>query len=579
MNFRDLVNGVAGMLLSRHFQDQAPEYPVFSILITYRNREQAAQDALRAIAGGLRTRQAVAILDALELLDGERIAPRDSKYARHVLDILKRKGPGQVVNRSELIQDVYGVEYFAPEKGYRLEPELAVVVLAALVYSGDLVLAVPGQKFDATNLSQLAAKPVDELANFKHIERPKEWNLPAITALFELVGLAPGMARQVTTGDGSAVQQLQAAIDDRVQRLVLAQQQLQDGLLFWGQPLLSEGERQQRRQQLAATKDFLESLQAYNSPGKLKNFRYDADEVRQHQAGMDVLQEIEALQELIRELGSLANYLTQAEAALSPEHPWQDKMKQARDDILAAMADPARRSAPAFRQQARRQLEDLKREYIKTYLTLHARARLGRDEDQRKKKLMQDVRLQTLRALAAIDLMPRAQLTDFEERLAGLKSCFALTEQDLTQSAVCPHCGYRPALEKVDAPVAQQLNQLDAELDALLDAWTKALLNELDDPMIQQNIKELLKPEEKAQITDFLESRTLPEDISADFVRILERMLAGLSKVVVRTEDLKAALLAGGSPATVDEFRQRFDAFLDDLTKGQSPDKIRIILE
>jgi hypothetical protein len=71
-----------------------------------------------------------------------------------------------VVNRSELIQEVYGVEYFAPDKGYRLEPEWVVVVLAALVYSGDLVLSIPGKKFDATGLPQLAATSIDELAHF-----------------------------------------------------------------------------------------------------------------------------------------------------------------------------------------------------------------------------------------------------------------------------------------------------------------------------------------------------------------------------------------------------------------------------
>src|SRR5690606_37297994 len=143
INFRDLVNTVAGFILSAHFQDQAPEYPYFSVLITGQNRAQAAQDALRAIAGQKRTKQATAALDALELLDGERIDPYRSKYAKHILNVLKKKGHGQVVNRSELIEEVYGVEYFAPDKGYRLEPEWTVVVLAALVYSGDLVLSVP----------------------------------------------------------------------------------------------------------------------------------------------------------------------------------------------------------------------------------------------------------------------------------------------------------------------------------------------------------------------------------------------------------------------------------------------------
>jgi len=79
INFRDLVNALAGVVLSPHFQDQAPEYPYLSVLITRSNREQAAQDALRAIAGQKPTKQAAAVLDALELLDGERLDPYRSK--------------------------------------------------------------------------------------------------------------------------------------------------------------------------------------------------------------------------------------------------------------------------------------------------------------------------------------------------------------------------------------------------------------------------------------------------------------------------------------------------------------------
>lgn len=50
----------------------------------------------------------------------------------------------QVINRSELIQDDKGLEYMDKDR-YRLESEWVIVVLAALVYSGDLVLAIPGK--------------------------------------------------------------------------------------------------------------------------------------------------------------------------------------------------------------------------------------------------------------------------------------------------------------------------------------------------------------------------------------------------------------------------------------------------
>ena len=376
INFRDLVNTVAGICLSTNFQEQAPEYPCFSVLITGDNRAQAAQDAMRAIAGQNRTKQATAVLDALELLDGERLDPYRSKYAQYILDLLKKKGHGQVINRSELIQDVTGVEYLAPQT-LRLEPEWAVVILAALVYSGDLVLAVPGKKFDAAGLPQLAGTLVADLVQFKHVEQPKDWNLPALKALFELLGLTPGMAQLITQGKEEPVQQLQKAITQTVENLVLTQQSLQSGMPFWGRTLLSEAEAQKIRTRLDDTKAFLESMQAYSSPGKLKNFRYDAGEVSGHHDGLKALNNFELLQELVTDLGPTASYLSTAEAVLPSEHEWIGKMKSARDDVLAGTGDPGKRSAVDFRQKMLRKLTELKKAYLRTYLTMHAKARLG----------------------------------------------------------------------------------------------------------------------------------------------------------------------------------------------------------
>ena len=115
-NFRDQINAVASLCLESHFRNQAPEYPYFSILVTGANRDQAAQEAIRSIAGQTRTRQATAVLDALGLLDGDRLAPEKSIYAKHILDLLQHKGQGQVVNRSEVIQDEGGVEYMDKDR-------------------------------------------------------------------------------------------------------------------------------------------------------------------------------------------------------------------------------------------------------------------------------------------------------------------------------------------------------------------------------------------------------------------------------------------------------------------------------
>ena len=577
INFRDLVNATAAICLETWFQDQSPEYPFFSVLITGANRSQAAQDTLRAIAGQNRTKQATAVLDALELLDDERLDPYQSKYAKHILNIARKKGHGQVVNRSELIQDILGVEYLAPQS-HRLEPEWAVVVLTALVYVGEVVFSIPGKKFDATGLSQLAGTSIDELTQFKHIERPKDWNLPALKALFELLGLMPGMAQLITQGKDEPVQELQKAVNAAVGKLVLVQQSMQTGLILWGRSLLTEDEFKKVRTKLEQTKDFLESLQAYSTTGRFKNFRYDTPEVIAQRDGLGILAEIKSLEELVVDLGSMASYLTTAEAVLPTGHEWIDKMKTARDEILLQISDPTVRNTATFRQKTRNKLDDLKKVYLLTYLSMHAKARLGVNEDKRKAELMSDERLKSLQRLSTIDLMPRQHLADLQNRLAGLKSCFALTEQELDLSPVCPHCNFKPGAETPIASAAAMLDALDSELDKLIEGWTRTLLNNLGDPTTISNLS-LLKAEPRRLVEDFIKKQSLPEDLGQDFIHALKEVLSGLTKVSVKIETLRDALLLGGSPATPQEMRQRFEEYLDGLTKGKEPGKVRIILE
>jgi hypothetical protein len=49
--------------------------------------------------------------------------------------------------------------------------------------------------------------------------------------------------------------------------------------------------------------------------------------------------------------------------------------------------------------------------------------------------------------------------------------------------------------------------------------------------------------------------------------------------VPVKIEDLRSALLSGGSPATPAEMKKRFEEYLDELIKGKEPGKVRIVLE
>jgi hypothetical protein len=577
INFRDLVNAIAGVCLAPNFENQAPDYPFFSVLITSNNRAQAAQDALRAIAGQNRTKQATAVLDALELLDGEKIDPYKSKHTKLILDAIKAKGHGQVVNRSELIQDDHGLEYMNPG-GSRLEPEWVSVLIAALVYSGDIVLAIPGKKFDATGLQQLAATGMDELVRFKHLEQPKEWNLPALKALFELVSIPSGMAQLVTQGKEEPVQTLQQTVAKIVKRIVMTQQTLRNGLSFWGLDLLAATDSATQANTLDEAKGFFESLQAYSSPGKLKNFRYSATEVLVHEKVMTDLDELDALRDFIADHGPTASWLSTAEAVLPADNDWVDRMKTTRQDVLVALKQADLTELASLSQSLGAKLQKLKKDYTVAYIGLHTKARLGVNDDKRKAGLLNDQRLQTLLKLAGIDLMPRQQLTDYQNRLAGLKSCFALTEQNLDASPICPHCGFRPSVETGAAAGSQMIDQMDAQLDAIVAAWTSTILSNLEDPITQTNM-DLLKTDDREPLEALLESKELPVPLDSNFVHALREVLSGLVKVTMKAQDLQQALQIEGGPATPAEIKKRFELYIDQLTKGSDPSKIRIVLE
>ena len=629
INFRDLVNTIVGICLSPDFENQAPEYPYFSILITGKNRSQAAQDALRAIGGQNRTKQATAVLDALELLDGENFAgskigcPKDvrrgvvmdggyqkinpykSRYTKFILDIVKAKGHGQVVNRNEIIQDDHGLEYMNPGR-LRLEPEWVTVLIAALVYSGDIVLSIPGKKFDATGLQQLAATGMDELIRFKHLEQPKEWNLLALKALFELLGMTPGMAQLVTQGKNEPIHNLQQAVGKLVKRIVMTQQILREGLSFWGLDLVqssgfgvqgaNNSELKTQNSELENAKTFFESLQAYTSPGKLKNFRYSADEVLTHEKALKTLENLDALREFVMDHSGAANWLTMAQTAVSHGSEllvqgsklkeWNNQVQDEKIRIHTQLSELGTQNLELARMSSEfgEKLRKLKRDYINQYITLHARARLGVNDDKCKAALMKDHRLQTLLKLAGIDLMPRQQLTDYQNRLAGLKSCFALTEQNLEITPVCPHCGFRPAVEigvagsGVLVQSSQLLDQLDDELDKLLEQWTSTLLNNLEDPITQANINELLQSDDKEQVINFIKSKDLPENMDSNFVQILKTILAGLQKVSIKKRDLLTKISRLG-PASPDDLKKMLNAYIDELSKGKDTQKVRIVLE
>ena len=109
-------------------------------------------------------------------------------------------------------------------------------------------------------------------------------------------------------------------------------------------------------------------------------------------------------------------------------------------------------------------------------------------------------------------------------------------------------------------------------------SWTQTLLTNLEDPTTKGDL-DLIKPEPKNLVNCFIEKQALPDEFDQDFIHALGDVFSGLQKVPVKTDNLRAALLSGGSPATPAEMKKRFEDYLDKLTRGKDSDKVRIVLE
>ena len=576
VNFREYINVSAGFLLAPHFAEAYPEYPTFGTIVTDANRRMFCTTAVKALAGPSRPKDAVMILDALKLLDGDKLDPRQSPYAQEITTRLAAKNTGQVLKRGEIFEATSMAESFAPGR-FGLEPDLVAVILAALVHSGDVVVSVAGRKIDSSNLSDGSASLVDELAAFKHVEAPKDVNIAVLRELYELFGLPAGMAQAAGKGDDAAVRNLQGAIEGTIASSLTLATGLETSLSFWGASVMSPDQVQNGRAQIEAVRKFAEDHSAYNSPAKLKNLRTTVADITARADNFAGYRRFGSLVGQTQSVAKDAAYLQQTEIVLRDDDSWLEKARKARHEIagqLGEVLDPATMTA------IRSRLSTLKKDFVTHYMSLHAKARLGVTESKTKGALMSDLRLKTLEQLTRVPILPSNELDSFRNTLADLKTCSGLAESELAARATCPHCSYTPKADQLPliAPASSILATLDDRLDTLVTAWTARLREELEDPITLAEGLQLVDAKVRYRLKAFAVGGNLPDPLDGDFITGIRDALSDLAKVEITSADLRAALTGGGSPVTVDDIRKRFEKLLADELRGKDESKVRFVI-
>jgi hypothetical protein len=104
------------------------------------------------------------------------------------------------------------------------------------------------------------------------------------------------------------------------------------------------------------------------------------------------------------------------------------------------------------------------------------------------------------------------------------------------------------------------------------------LIQNLKDEHIQESIA-LLSNDDRAILDEFVRSNELPDKVDGNFVNILSQVLAGLIKVTISLEEIRAEIRKAGGSLTPDELKRILDNYVDSLTQGKDPKRVRIVLE
>lgn len=560
---RELTNALASSLLAAGFDRRFVGYPAFPGLaapVTEASRAQTATEGLKYIAGTIKTEQGSAVVDGLGLLDGGVVDPSKSPYAAWVRVLLDGKPVGHVLNRSEVVTLVDGVEVAGE---WKMEPEWLSVVLLAMAYRGEIEISAGGQSIDATNIALGASQGAESLGRFKTVQRPKIPPMDDLRALMSLLGSNPNL---LAVDQDAAVQQLQLAIAAETTKTLEVMSRVPAAQLA-GTPVWDPPEAESLRNRLDDYREFLDRVASMNTAGKLKQYKAPTNGLVAMSSFRAEMGAAADRLDTANRLQAVAGYLRDAKTTLGPEDPWLSTGDSALGAARAALTGD-----PKVLGEAMSAMSAAKAVYITRYLDLHNAARLDMKGDERKVSLLSGNTMRRLNLLESVPMLS-AGLTPLKHRIAGLMMCRGVDALELEGITVCQACQFRPGIDPT-TDAAAGLRAVEDELGRLNDESSGFIAASLEDPIASDGLR-LLSDERAAAVRNVAAAGTIPDP---SVIQDLNTVLQGMKKVPLSAEDVIEALRAGG-PATTEELNARFQGLVDSALAGKDRKAARLVIE
>lgn len=573
----DLLDHLKSHFLEDYFNEQYPRHPKMKRLLAARNIASEMQQAILALdKGTLFTldQSAQSYLESLGVWKDGHFTVAHSNIATRVLEMIEANSKeNKFTAVDDVLSDLAG-------HGFGLPRELVYLLLAALLYNGELVFVCQGGKrLYAADFGEFFKGGMAKLEEARYLERERDLPVARLAALYEALGLQSGLVRDKTSR-AEAVKELH-------RKAMLLQDDLEmirRGMIECLQKPISDipwSQIQVEEQRLSPFREQVTQFRQVTKVTDLARLKLTDDTAQQVREGLTRVETLkgfvnEYLDELQPGLRYVAWVAAEYEALERLNRAGVESLRHIEAECRALYADFDKLLKPDQRRPLKGKLAQYKERYKKLYYTLHESMVGGKVPWAELEELTARARYRSLNRLKSLPFFSAVEFDTLALKVQELRGyrCPEFNVDDLRTFPVCPRCSFPQRHEALAAQgVAEHIAGLRAGVEALWIKWEKQLFAELD--KLADKLS-WLSAGERALIEGLLETKCLPHEVSAELLHALNSLATDLQVIEFSLDEFRAALLAHSSVLTVAEFDEAMEQFKTILLKGTDTALVRI---
>jgi hypothetical protein len=561
----EAVSRVASEIFEDHFDTENPDYPSFTLFpepTTSTNLDRRINAAKKKIVRPHDpNREGEYLLTGLGLWNNG-LTHETSPYANSLLNMLRQKPEGQVVNRDEIIHQFWRSSDLYLSNDFNIEDSYEFIVIATLVALGEIELVLSnGHILTAANISEIESmtRQNHDYINFRCIRQPHGYNYALFKVLFmALVGR--DLSQQLD--NPSTIPTLIEAAKKVAGRAARMETKIFGGISQFGIQIIDSAQGMELRNKMTVLKGLCDKLGNFNTKAKLKNLpeEWTSDAIKQRLDSIKDLDRLEKLFLRLEDYRERINYIDQAMNYAEPELAQKMRlMKNKLPDVLMS-TDPSK--GVAFL----RDVDEVKDQYAHWYLDEYKRCHINEEQKQRKDRILASNAATISHIVCDAPFVQSTRYDEWKQDMDRLQPA----DPSVTLDAIkrVPYRGFNPLEVTGSLP---DLNQLDENIKDIYDGYVHDFHNTLDDPAIKETIK-MLEPEDKSIVERFQEGTLQLDSMYAPKLKgILSTLFSGITPVEITKSDLTHLFSRAMTP---EEAKAAFCQLVDSSSRGKNHPRI-----